>query len=138
LQTNREPSGKGTRAKHLKSGASRSKCGKATVEPVLNRSGSEPSLEWILLWNANQLKIAQDGITTNRQGFPPYSYLIVPNPMSLQLSPIRRLSATFDPASAQIGFFNKTSARSSRAEITMPDVTAVPALMTSGSLVLIF
>src|SRR5207245_11232671 len=73
----------------------------------------------------------QDGITTNRQRFPLYSYLIVPNPMSLQLSPIRRLRATFEPASAQIGFFNETSARSSRAETTMPDVTAVPALRTS-------
>jgi len=59
LQANRESSGKGSRAKHLKSEASRSKCGKATVEPVLNRSGSERSFEWILLWNANQPKIAK-------------------------------------------------------------------------------
>ena len=59
LQANRKSSGKGSRAKHLKSGASRSKCGKATVEPVLNRSGSEPSLEWILLWNGNQPEIAK-------------------------------------------------------------------------------
>jgi hypothetical protein len=59
LHANRESSGKGSRAKHLNSGVTRSKCGKASVEPVLNRSGSEPSLEWTLLWNANQTETAE-------------------------------------------------------------------------------
>src|SRR6267143_4309440 len=63
---------------------------------------------------------------------------MVPKPISLQLSPILRLKATFDPGSTQIGFFKVTSTISSRAELTIPDVTSVPAFRTRGSFILTF
>jgi hypothetical protein len=53
FEVHRESSGQGTRIHQLTSGSSWSKNSKGAVEPPLNSSGSEPSVNWILEWIAS-------------------------------------------------------------------------------------
>jgi len=65
FEADRKPSGKVTRTPQLNPRSIWLESGKGTLEPVFSCSGSEPSLQWRLLWIANQPEISLMGELRN-------------------------------------------------------------------------